>query len=203
MIKKLLNILIIGCLLGFSIHCALSGVRNKKLFILSQGVSKQDVRLDRVGTFTVTVDPPGKSWFRPGGVLDIHVSSNGAPVALLKIKSGSGTVVVTNASGHKCLEEQLDEIGVAQSSRTNFLRISREFDTSFGGPYQITFEVKEPFQDLKGMQQTLVAHHFVCGNEAMIYYVQFAMSALSALISLPFMILLSRQYKAGGQTILF
>jgi hypothetical protein len=213
--KIFLTILIIACLLGFSMHCVLSGTRNKKLFILSQGVSKQDVRLDRTGTFTVIVDPPGKSWFRPGGLIEIHVSSNGTPVALTDIKLGSGTVMVTDSKGQKCLEDQLENAEVVESNRENYLRILGklgEFDTTRGGPYQIIFEVKEPFRDLKGMQQTLVARHFICGNEVMIYYVQFVMSGLSALLSLPFMRLLFRQYRilaskktnqGWGQPILF
>jgi hypothetical protein len=53
-----------------------------------------------------------------------------------------------------------------------------EFDTSKGGPYQIQFEISQPFTSLTGISQTLSVHHFVDGGEQIIHITQFGGSAL-------------------------
>ena len=63
--KALASVLIIG-LLAVTVYCAASGYRDYRLFVLSHGTSEQTIRLDIPGTFSVMVDPPGRSLFRGG-----------------------------------------------------------------------------------------------------------------------------------------
>jgi hypothetical protein len=64
------------------------------------------------------------------------------------------------------------------SWRGKFIGPAKEFDTSVGGPYEIRFDIVEPFTSLSGQKQVMSVHHFVSGNEALLHFGQFAFSAL-------------------------
>jgi hypothetical protein len=135
------------------------------------------VHLDRAGSFSLVASPPGRSCFRPGGVLEIRLTDSARTLQEAFV-SGAGTVRVTDRSGAVCLDQTLESLGVGYSSRGRFVAFPREFDTSRGGPYQIQFKISEPFTALAGIPQILSVHHFVCGDEVMIHLAQFGGSAL-------------------------
>ena len=161
-----LALLSAGCVL------ATSGYRSYRMFLESHGSSDHPVHLERTGKFSLVANPPGRSWFRPGGVLEIRLADSGQ-AELDYFISGRGKVRVTDRSGTVCLDQALEDLGVGSSARGRFLVFPREFDTSRGGPYRIQFEISEAFTALAGIHQILSVHHFVCGSEAIYHLAQF------------------------------
>lgn len=174
-----------GTLIGAVAFLAM-GIRSAMLFRESRGSSEpQDVRLDIAGKTTFQVSPPGRSLFRPGGVIRIELTQDGRPwsygdalVCNLSM-TGHVEIVVFNRTGQECLRTREWETGVGGTALGTgaFLAPAREFDTSAGGPYRVDIEVTEPVANLKGVTQTLTAKHFVCGNERVIHWIQFGVAA--------------------------
>ena len=181
--RKAVTILLAFILFAAAVYCAIAGYRNYRHFVLSHGTSEASIRLDARGSFFVTVNPPGRSLFRPGGVLNIFVSRQGTPIPVEGVALGRGNLRVTDLTGHLNMECPLDELALTYSGGGQYYRVP-EFDTSQGGPYRVGFEVTEPFRDLEGTEQKLVARHFLCGNEVLIHYSQFGIACLSGVASL-------------------
>ncbi len=156
------------------------------MFRDSLGSSIHEVHLERTGTSALVASPPGRSCFRPGGVLEVRLADTEQALPD-HFGSGSGKVRVTDRSGAVCLEQALEDMGFGFSSRGRFLAFPREFDTSRGGPYQIQLEISEAFTSLAGISQTLSVHHFVSGSEVIIHLAQFTggvlLLATSAVLS--------------------
>jgi hypothetical protein len=168
------KILAITAFALFALSCVLAvrGYRNYRMFQDSHGTSDHDIHLDRTGSSSIIASPPGRSVFRPGGVLEIRLNETWGELTE-DFLTGSGKVRVTDHSGVVCLEQNLKDVGVGFSSRGRFIAFPREFDTSRGGPYQIEIDVSEAFTSLTAIPQTLSVHHFVCGNEVVIHLLQF------------------------------
>jgi hypothetical protein len=150
------------------------GYRNHQIFNASHEASDHEIHLEHQGTFTVVADPPGRSMFRPGGVLRIFLS--GPTIEGDISPAGKGNMRVVGRAGHIALESDMESWGMGwTSSKGRFLGPTREFDTSMGGPYEITFDVLEPFTSLTGQKQVLSVRHFVSGNEALLHLGQFAL----------------------------
>src|SRR5437868_5435726 len=158
--RRFFTILLMVGLFAVAVCCATAGYRNYRLFILSHGAAEAAIRLDTPGTFAVTVDPPGRSLFRPGGVLEIFLSRAGIPREVQSVTVGRGSLRVTDRMGHLCLEQQLGDLGVTYLRGRQYYSLIRQFDTSRGGPYRVDFEITEPFRGLDGTLQTLSARHF-------------------------------------------
>lgn len=112
------------------------------------------------------------------------MSLDGVPVDIVNFTNGRGTLQVVERNGHTSLEVPLDELGVTYADTQYYSISPREFDTSQGGPYEVHFEVTEPFKDLEGTLQTLSARHFVSGGEVLLHYLQFGLACLTLCISL-------------------
>lgn len=170
--KKFITILLAFGFLAVALCCAIAGYRNYRLYVISHGTSEASIRIDTPGSCVVTVDPPGRSLFRPGGVLEIFVTRNGTPVQLEGIAQGSGNIRVTDRTGDLSLECSLDDLSAPYPNHGQY-RLMREFDTSHGGPYRVGFDITEPIRGLEGTSQRLVARHFICGEEPLIHFLQF------------------------------
>ncbi len=165
--------------------CAALGYRNRAIFQASLGSDEYPVHLEREGKITLHASPPGRSFFRPGGILEVYcgTSNQAAPLP----GDGDGLVVVADRTGRTVASAALEDFSDGYSSRRGrFIRLPREFDTSVGGPYRVDMEVTRPFSALAGVQQTLSISHFVCGNEAFLHWVQFGVSAVATLAGVAF-----------------
>jgi hypothetical protein len=151
--------------------------KNQVLFRDSHGVVSLPIDLDRLGTLTAQADPPGRSFFRPGGLLEVVVEGPHATEDILQ--DGEASVRVTDRAGNVCLAEDSSSWTMWRSrAGTVSIAPSREFDTSAGGPYKIRLEVTKPFARMAGKAQSLRVRHFVCGNEVILHWSQYAGSTL-------------------------
>lgn len=167
----------IAALFGVGCHLAMVGWHNYRLFHVSSGGSEHEVHLDRQGSFTNLADPPGRSMFRPGGVIQIFLIGDAPEGSILG--AGIGTMTVCDRIGQVVLKEDVDNFGEGYlSSRGRFIAPIREFDTTNGGPYEIRFEITKPFTSLTGIRQVLSVRHFVSGGEAWLHVAQFTSSGL-------------------------
>lgn len=164
-------------LLGAGCYLLLLGYRNQVLFEKSRGYHEVPIRLDRIGAFSLAVDPPGRSLFWPGGLLEIVVDGPEAGDDFLT--NGKATVTVTDRAGKTCLSEDSSIWTVSHSADGSmWMRALKEFDTSAGGPYGVQFEVTAPFTSMAGRAQSLRVRHFVCGNEVMLHWIPYTSSGL-------------------------
>jgi hypothetical protein len=88
-------------------YLAILGYHNYRLFQMSRGTFEQEVHFERQGSFSILADPPGRSLFRPGGIIRIFVDG---PESLQESEVfvshvGKGTLRVVDRSGRVALEE--------------------------------------------------------------------------------------------------
>lgn len=171
-----LKIIFLVALALASLGFLIAGYRNFRLFVQSQGYIKAEIHLEKAGTFSINANPPGRSFFRPGGIVQIFLKGQG--IERFNITNGQGNLKVTDLLGNICLEQDLAEFALVESNETKFLMGYREFNTSHGGPYNFEFSILRPFWELEGVHQTLRVSHFVCGNEVLLHLLQFGGSIL-------------------------
>lgn len=166
-----------------AVLCLLAGFWNYRQFVLSAGSVEAEIRLDSPGKSTVTLDPPGRSLFRPGGVLEIGgCGKDGRP-------GGSswpfvvGSIKVTDAAGRPCLDCSLAGLISCDGRTESYYRLPREFDTSHGGPYRVDIEITKPFPDLAGGKQKLVARHFRGGADPAVHYLLFGLAGCGGMLA--------------------
>lgn len=178
--KRRICILIAAICFVVGCTCGAHGYHNRVLFQASLHADEREVHLEREGKVRLQASPPGRSFFRPGGILEVYCATSNQVAPLPG--DGDGIVVVQDRTGRTVASAALGDFSDGYSSRRGrFIRSPKEFDTSVGGPYTINLEVTRPFSALAGVQQTLSVSHFVSGSEAFLHWVQFGVSALATL----------------------
>ena len=180
--KKVFYLVATAVLFGFGAYLFLCGYENFRLWNASQGSSDHEIFLDRKGIFSITVNPPGRSFFKPGVRMWIILTGKGAEDWRLgrSLDDGEGTVTVTTKDGHVLLKENISDFGSGTStSIDHFLACPREFTSFPGEPYLITFDVLRPYMSLSEVTQTLSVFHFVSGNEILLHFIQFLFGLIS------------------------